>query len=474
MMSGEVLKPIVETSISHHMVKLYQSPLLLTHTERAKVMARIWNGAIERAIVVEHPSIVLDDYLKDQGMIVHRMSHIPAQDELIRVINEHRSQVIFKRSKVEVSRELIEKCPTLLAVQLCCIGDDSVDKQACADHGIMTFNDPVSNGRSVVEMVVGNLISLARRFYETNTSCRQGTWEKSQVERYEIRGKHLGILGLGNIGRSVARALSAMGMKIHFYDTRQVSIELGKEMGWTHHETIESLFKASECITVHFSARDVHGASNEGVIGRQHFEQLGADRPEGMRIFINFGRGFIHTPEDLIAAIESGHVKRAAVDVYPHEPRKGSGWHNPYVDCQQVAVFPHIGASTQEAQPRIAARVSETFGQFSRRGAVRDTPFQSRTELNLSNRGRRGSAFLMVCHSTARGTKRAIDEAIYEAGVSNLSSVHTDFDEYGFAYDLALIDQPLSSEQLQVIIQRAGELTEQEDAIRSIRQVIID
>jgi D-3-phosphoglycerate dehydrogenase len=97
----------------------------------------------------------------------------------------------------------------------------------------------------------------------------------------------------------------------------------------------------------------------------EHFAQLGANRPDGMRTFINFGRGFIHTPEALIEAINLGHVKRAAVDVYPHEPRKGSGWHNPYVSCSDIAVFPHIGASTQEAQPRIAARVSETFGDFS-------------------------------------------------------------------------------------------------------------
>ena len=95
-------------------------------------------------------------------------------------------------------------------------------------------------------------------------------WEKTQKERYEIQGKHLGILGLGNIGRAVARALSSLGMKIHFYDTRQVSVELEKEMGWTHHETIASLFRASECVTVHFSARDVYGSSNEGVIIEEH------------------------------------------------------------------------------------------------------------------------------------------------------------------------------------------------------------
>jgi D-3-phosphoglycerate dehydrogenase len=434
-------------------------------------MARIWLGSIERALVVEHPAVELDAHLEERGLDVHRMSHIPNEAELIEVINQHQIQVVFKRSKVEITRKLVEACPSLLAIQLCCIGDDSVDKQACADHGLMVFNDPVSNGRSVVELVIGSLISLARRLFTTTISCREGQWEKTQHERYEIYGKHIGVLGLGNIGRAVARGLTNLGAQIHFYDTRQVSIELGKEMGWIYHDSIEELFKESDSVTVHFSARDIQGASNEGIVRAEHFAQLGANRPDGMRTFINFGRGFIHTPEALIEAINLGHVKRAAVDVYPHEPRKGSGWHNPYVSCSDIAVFPHIGASTQEAQPRIAARVSETFGDFSQFGAVRDTPFEVRTQLRLSSRGKPGSALLIVCHSTARGTKRAIDEAIYEAGVSNLSSVHTDFDEYGVAYDLALIDQPLSESQLQHLIHRADELTSQEGAIRSIRQV---
>ena len=119
-------------------------------------------------------------------------------------------------------------------IQLCCIGDDSVDKQACADHGVMIFNDPVSNGRSVIELVIGNLITLSRRLYETSEECKTGIWNKNNTDRYEIRGKALGVLGLGNIGRGVARAAEALGMKVCFFDTRQVSVELGIEMGWPH------------------------------------------------------------------------------------------------------------------------------------------------------------------------------------------------------------------------------------------------
>jgi len=436
-------------------------------------MARIWSGAIERALVVESPALELDELLSAQGMSVTRLQEIPSEEGLIKAIQDGQIQVVFKRSKVVISREVIERCPSLLAVQLCCIGDDSVDKQACADHGILVFNDPVSNGRSVVELVIGNLIALARRLFETNIQCREGGWDKSNRERYEIQGKRLGVIGLGNIGRATARAASALGMEVHFYDTRQVSVELGKELGWRHHDELLSLFRSCDCVTVHLSARDVKGNSNEGFISAEHLLSLGAERPEGLRLFINFARGFVHSPEALIEAVKAGAVKGAAVDVYPHEPRTGEQWSNPYLHCPQVAVYPHIGASTQEAQPRIARRVADTFGQFSRRGSVRDTPYQARAQLKLASAGRSGQAWLMVCHSTARGTKRAIDEAIYEAGASNLASVHTDFDEYGLAYDLALIDAPLSEAQLQGLIQRAEELTSVERAIRSIRQVEI-
>ena len=161
---------------------------------------------------------------------------------------------------------------------------------------------------------------------------------------------------------------------------------------------------------------------------------------------------------------------RAAVDVYPKEPRKGETWSNPYEDTPQVVVFPHIGASTQEAQPRIARRVSQTFGDFSLLGMVRETPFRVRSSLALSEKPKAGQALLMVFHSTARGTKRAIGEAIYDANCSNLASVHTDFDAYGFAYDLALLDAPLSEEAIKDITARAERLTGDPKAIRSVRQ----
>lgn len=437
-------------------------------------MARIHLGPVARALVVENPHPSLDARLEAIGMSVHRKAGAaPDEEELIELLHQTRAQVVFKRSRVPVSRRVVESCPDLLAVQLCCIGDDSVDKVACADHGVMVFNDPISNGRSVVELVVGHLVALSRRLYETNEGCRAGAWEKNNTERYEIQGKVLGVLGLGNIGRSVARTCESLGMKIRFFDTREVSCELGRELGWTMASSVDDLFRGSDAVTVHVSARDVAGHSNEGLLAGDVLGQLGADRPDhSPRIFLNLSRGFLHGAEDLVSAVASGRVKRAAVDVYPAEPRgKGAAWGNPYADEPRIAVTPHIGASTQEAQPRIAARVAHTFGRFSHQGGIRDCVFRPRMTLGFDEVPTGTGALLMVAHATTRGTKRAIDEIIYDAGASNLSSVHRDFNALGVAYDLAALDRALTPSQIDALVATATRITGDENAIRSVRQV---
>ncbi len=436
---------------------------------------RIHLGPIQRAVVVENPHRDLDTLLQAQGVEVTRVPDAPEGAALRELMQKTRAQVIFKRSRVPVSRGLIEACPDLLAVQLCCIGDDSVDKQACADHGVMVFNDPISNGRSVVELVIAQLITLSRRLYETNDRCRAGIWEKNNSERYEIQGKTLGILGLGNIGRGVARACQALGMSIRFHDTRQVAVELGQELGWTYAATIDELFAGSDYVTVHLSAADIARHSNEGRLDGGVLMRLGADRPANSpRIYLNLSRGFLHQPESLLSAIAEGRIRRAAVDVYPREPRgKGETWVNPYAAEPRVAVSPHIGASTLEAQPRIARRVAETFDEFSRYGSARDCVFSPREKLSLVDNGQVGQALLMVAHSNVRGTKRAIDGAIFDAGASNLSSLHRDFDHLGMAYDLAALDKPLSLAELEALAERAASVTGDPTAIRSVRQVMV-
>ena len=176
-------------------------------------------------------------------------------------------------------------------------------------------------------------------------------------------------------------------------------------------------------------------------------------------------------PEDLKAAVDAGAVKRAAVDVFPSEPGNNtSEWANPFGDVRQVATTPHIGAATQEAQPRIARRVAATVKGYSQYGAVRDCVFSPRTNISLAD-DLEGRALLLVVHDTTRGTKKALDDAIYEAEADNLRSTHRDFARWGVALNVNLLDRPLNEEQLQRIIDRTSEVTGDPNAVKLVRQI---
>ena len=435
-------------------------------------MARILTGPLKKALVVENPHPSLAGLLEDQGIEVDWMQQAPSEGELAKILKEGGHQILFKRSRVPVTRAVIEAAPELVCVQLCCIGDDSVDKQACADHGVLVFNDPASNGRSVVELVVGHLIGLSRQLYETFDATHQGIWEKTASERYEIRGKVLGVFGLGRIGRATARAAEALGMNIVFWDNREVAQEVGQEMGWKLAESAEKLFRTSDAVTMHVSASDTNGQSNQDLLDRELLHCLGADRPENSpRIFINAARGLLFKPEWLIEAVRDGHIRRAAVDVYPNEPGNNmAGWDNPYAGEARIATTPHIGAATQEAQPRIARRVAHTIRGYSQTGSIRDCVFSPRTAISMAD-GLKGKSLLLVVHGTTRGTKRALDAAIFEAQADNLRSTHRDFPRWGIALDVNLLSKRLSPQELERLAQRLVEETGDTNAVRLVRQV---
>ena len=433
-------------------------------------MARILTEPLARALIVESPHQSLDQYLMGMDITPKRVDQVPSDQALIDAIRAHDAQILFKRSRVPVSEEVVTACPSLHVVQLCCIGSDSVDLSACAEHGVMVFNDPVSNGRSVVELAVGHLVALSRRLYETDLSTHQGSWEKTNAGRYEIQGKKLGIIGLGNIGRAVAKVAEALGMEVWFYDNRPVAQEVGEEMGWAYCDDMSKLFAGSDMVTVHISAKDANGNDNVNLLD-DHLGALGSERPStSPRLFLNLARGNLHTPKALLDAVGSGAVRRAAVDVYPEEPGPGQkSWDNPYANEPRIICTPHIGAATQEAQPRIARRVSATVEAFNRFGTMRDCVYAPRTKMSVRDHAK-GRVVLAVTHSVSRGTKKAVDDSIFEAGCNNFGSTHRDFST-GVAYDLSVIDRPLDSRELQRFVDRATELADDARAIRTIRQI---
>lgn len=436
---------------------------------------RILRPRFEKALVLEEPDPSLDGYLRALGIEVERLGPelTEQRDQVLSILREGGHDLIYKRSRFEVDEEVLKASPNLAAVMLCCIGDDSVDKEACARQGVLVTNDPISNGRSVVELVLGEMISLARRLFEADRDGRKHLWTKQSTGRFELKGKNISIIGLGNIGKQVAQVVENFGMNVFFYDNRELAREVGEALGWKACDSLSEAFRVADVVSVHVSAEDYRGRTNRMMISYDHFAQMAADRPgKSPRIFINAARGFLYQPEDLKRAIQEGVVERAAVDVFPEEPgSKSDPWINPYAEEESVLSTPHIGAATEEAQPRIAQHVATTTRLFNTYGTLRDCVFSPGQTIGVD--ADNAATILTVLHSDQRGTKKAVDDAIYEAGLSNLESSHRDFPEYGFAYDVSAIDRPLNRAQLRALIAKAAELTGEPGAIRAVRQIPI-
>ncbi len=439
----------------------------------AAIRPRIGVGPFRRALVIENPDPSLDDHLRAIGIEPFRPAVTPDEEGLIRLLENEPFELLYKRSSVRVTERVLDAAPHLFAIMLCCIGDDSVDKRAAAERGILVTNDPVSNGRSVAELVIGELICLSRRVFEAAEETRQSRFVKSQERRYEVRGKTLGILGMGNIGKQVAQLAVALGMKIAFHDNRPVAREVGEALGFAWVGSTRELFACSDFVSAHVSAHDYRGRKNDGLITADDFAAFVERGEDSPRIFINLARGSIHSAEALIGAVEAGHVTRAFVDVYPDEPRdKADVWVNPYAGHPRIYGTPHIGASTLEAQPRIAQYVANTTRKLSHEGTLRECVYAPKTVIGFDSLD--GIEHVMTfVHGTKPGTKKAIDTVIYNAGASNLESAHRDFLEYGIAYETVAIDHPLNPDQLDEIVREAARITGDLCAIRAMRSIHI-
>src|SRR5690554_3086857 len=168
---------------------------------------RFLRGQFKKALVLENPHTSLDTLLEAQGIEVQRLPESATEDvdKIIRILEEGQHDLIFKRSRFEIDERVLKASSNLAAVVLCCIGDDSIDKEACAREGVLVMNDPISNGRSVVELVFGEMITMARRIYDSVDQSNRHQWSKDNKQRYELRGKTLAIIGLGNIGKQIAQ-----------------------------------------------------------------------------------------------------------------------------------------------------------------------------------------------------------------------------------------------------------------------------
>jgi D-3-phosphoglycerate dehydrogenase len=262
------------------------------------------------------------------------------------------------RSKTQVTDKVLSAAPNLLAVGAFCIGTNQIDLLSATEHGVTVFNAPFSNTRSVVELVIAELIALTRRLTEKNELMHGGIWDKSAAGAHEVRGRTLGIVGYGNIGTQLSVLAENLGMRVLFYDTAD-RLALGNAQ---RSNSLKELLHDSDVITLHVDGRP----ENKNIFGAAEFAAM---RPGSL--FLNLSRGFVVDYSALRRAIESGHIAGAAVDVFPLEPKgRGDEFVSELRGLPNVILTPHIGGSTEEAQQDIGQFVANKFLDFVTEGST--------------------------------------------------------------------------------------------------------
>lgn len=261
------------------------------------------------------------------------------------------------RSKTQVSAEAIEAGRRLLGVGCFCIGTNQVDLSASHAQGIPVFNAPFSNTRSVAELVISEVIALSRQLADRSREMHAGQWQKSAKGSREVRGKTLGIIGYGRIGRQVGVLAEAMGMQVVFYDTAQ-QLPMGNNRPLAD---LERLLEQSDFVTLHVPASpETHMMISEAQLARM---KPGA-------FLLNLSRGSVVDIEALAAALTQ-RLGGAAIDVFPSEPRSnGAGFESPLRGLKNVILTPHVGGSTLEAQEAIGREVATVLLKFLNSGAT--------------------------------------------------------------------------------------------------------
>jgi D-3-phosphoglycerate dehydrogenase / 2-oxoglutarate reductase len=267
------------------------------------------------------------------------------------------ADALVVRSAVEVNDALLEHAPRLRVIGRAGVGVDNIDTEAATRRGIVVMNTPGANAVAVAELTVGLMIALARKVPAANTSMHAGRWEKKSLQGTELRGKILGILGLGRIGMEVARRARGFGLEIMGCDPF-VSAAVARENGIQLVPT-EQLFASADYLTLHVGLTP----QTTGIINAKTLAAM----KKGVRI-INCARGELVDDAALAAALKSGQVAGAALDVLTVEPPKDS----PYFELENVILTPHIAGSTVEAQEAVGMQIARQVREYLKLGVVQN------------------------------------------------------------------------------------------------------
>lgn len=278
------------------------------------------------------------------------------EDELIEALQG--VHILGIRSRTQLTAKVFKAANRLIAVGCFSVGTNQVDLEAARHAGIPVFNAPFSNTRSVAELVIGEIVMLLRRVFPKSAAAHEGGWEKSAIDSHEVRGKTLGIVGYGNIGSQLSYLAESMGMRVIFYDQTDKLRHGNTEPT----DSLRDLLEQSDVVSLHVPETP----ATHGMIGAAEIAAM----KKGAYL-INNSRGTVVDLDALAEALKSGHLRGAAVDVFPVEPASNKErFETPLQGLDNVILTPHIGGSTEEAQERIGAEVARKLVDYSDVGST--------------------------------------------------------------------------------------------------------
>jgi D-3-phosphoglycerate dehydrogenase len=309
-----------------------------------------------KALLLENIHPAAAEVLEVRGYQVDVRPRALREGELIESLSD--VTVLGIRSNTTVSARVLDAARHLEAIGCFCIGTNQVDLVAAAQRGVGVFNAPYSNTRSVVELVIGEIIALARRLPEKTQRMHEGVWDKSARGSHEVRGRTLGIVGYGNIGTQLSNVAEAIGMRVVFYD----KADRPAHGNARRMNSLAELLDIADVVSLHIDGRP----GNAGFFGADEFAAM---KPRSL--FINASRGMVVDHDSLRTHVLSGHIAGAAVDVFPVEPKaQGDSFDSVLRGLDNVILTPHVGGSTQEAQEEIGAFVAGKLTGFALEGST--------------------------------------------------------------------------------------------------------
>lgn len=368
-----------------------------------------------RILFLENISDVAVKNFNKHGYVkVEKISKALGEEELIKEIRD--VHILGIRSKTHISSKVLDAAKKLQAIGCFCIGVNQVDLRSATKRGIVVFNAPYSNTRSVAELVIGAAIMLIRRIPDKNRAAHDGFWMKEAKGSYELRGKTLGIIGYGNIGSQVSVLAEAFGMKVIFYDI-ETKLPLGNA---EDAKSLKDLLKMADVVTLHVPET----AQTKNLINKNNLKFFKKNS-----ILINYARGEVVDLEALKISMKNGHIGGAAIDVYPWEPEKnGDTFHTPLQNVPNVILTPHIGGSTEEAQQNIGEDVSAKLFNYLEKGITNG----SHTVPALSLPPQEGAHRILHIHTNVPGVLSEINTQLSKNNINILAQYLKTNEEIGY------------------------------------------